>query len=71
MLSCGTNQFTTLDISHNTGSVTNPGGLNSLHINDMPSLYKVCVWSLPFPPSGLTVDSSGSPNVYYSIDCSK
>jgi len=37
----------------------------------MPSLYKVCVWEMPFPPAGVEVDTSGSPNVYFTTDCSK
>jgi len=37
----------------------------------MPSLFKVCVWTTPFPPEGVDVDTTGSPNVYFTIDCSK
>jgi hypothetical protein len=42
-----------------------------LTLVSMPSLYKVCVWKMPFPPTGVTVDTNGSPNVYFTMDCSK
>jgi len=42
-----------------------------LELKDMPSLYKVCVWEMPFPPSGVEVFTSNSPNVYFTTDCSK
>jgi hypothetical protein len=35
----------------------------------MPSLYKVCVWTMPFPPAGVAVDTTGSPNVYFTMNC--
>jgi len=37
----------------------------------MPTLYEVCVWTMPFPPSGvyLGVDVTGSPNVCFETDC--
>jgi len=35
----------------------------------MPSLYKVCVWTMPFPPAGVTVDTTGSKNVYFTMTC--
>ena len=36
----------------------------------MPSLYEVCVWVMPFPPENAvgTVDTTGSPNVYFTTD---
>jgi len=42
-----------------------------LDISEMPSLYEVCVWTLPFPPEGFLVFTSGSPNVYFTTECSK
>jgi len=63
-LSCGDNQLTTLDVSNNTALV-------ELHLDNMPSLYKVCVWEMPFPPAGVVVNKKDSPNVYYTTDCSK
>jgi hypothetical protein len=61
---CGGNKLTRLDITHNTY-------LKGIWLNDMPSLYKVCVWKMPFPVSIYVVETTGSPNVYYSTDCSK
>ncbi len=37
----------------------------------MPTLYQVCVWELPFPPEGVDVDMTDSPNVYFTTDSSK
>jgi len=42
-----------------------------LYLMNMSSLYKVCVWEMPFPPDGVSVDSTDSPNVYFTTDCSK
>ncbi|MBA7524899.1 hypothetical protein ES705_17044 [subsurface metagenome] len=61
---CSNNQLTTLDVSNNTA-------LLSLRIGGMPSLNQVCVWTLPFPPGGVDVYTDGSPNVYFTTDCSK
>jgi Leucine-rich repeat (LRR) protein len=64
-LICSNNQLTTLNISNNTDLVY-------LGIDGMPSLYKVCVWVVPFPLIELlAVNSYDSPNVYYTTDCSK
>lgn len=35
----------------------------------MSTLTDVCVWTLPFPPSGVTVNTTGSPNVVFSTSC--
>ena len=37
----------------------------------MPTLYEVCVWEMPFPPADKVelVDTTGSPNVYFTTDC--
>jgi len=45
--------------------------LRNLLFGEMPSLIKVCVWILPFPPDELTIDKEGSDNVYFTTDCSK
>ena len=63
-LSCTDNQLTTLDVSNNTA-------LSWLHLTNMPSLYKVCVWEMPFPTAKVVVDTTDSPNVYFTTDCSK
>jgi len=62
-LKCGLNQLTILDIRNNTS-------LKNLSIWDMPDLRCVSVWTSPFPPAGVQVDTSGSPNVYFTTeDC--
>ena len=62
-LVCGNNNFITLDLSKNNK-------LTHLDISNMPSLIKVCIWALPFPPLPLTFYYLvGSPNVYFSTDC--
>jgi Leucine-rich repeat (LRR) protein len=59
---CRENQLTSLDVSKNTA-------LEILDISFMPDLYEVCVWEMPFPPAGRWVDTTGSPNVYFTTDC--
>ena len=61
-LECGQNQLSTLDVSNNTA-------LQMLDISEMPSLYEVCVWTLPFVR--LFKYTSGSPNVYFTTECSE
>jgi predicted GH43/DUF377 family glycosyl hydrolase len=62
ILNCDSNQLNSLDISNNTE-------LGYLHISDMPALYDVCIWDWPFPPAGVEIDTTGSPNVYFTLDC--
>jgi hypothetical protein len=42
-----------------------------LYIMYIPTLYKVCVWEMPFPPTEVAINMEGSPNVYFTTDCSK
>jgi hypothetical protein len=72
-LYCSNNQLTTLDISNNSTLGLGVGGYSKcfLDIGDMPSLEKVCVWTMPFPPEGFKLCADGSPNVYFTMDCSK
>jgi len=52
-----------LDISNNSS-------ISTLDIKEMPSLYEVCVWEMPFPPNnGVHVYTDGSPNVYFTTEC--
>jgi Leucine-rich repeat (LRR) protein len=62
-LICDNNQFKSLDISNNTA-------LEKLSLDYMPTLNQVCVWTTPFPPVGVSVYSAGSPNVYFTTECS-
>jgi hypothetical protein len=61
-LNCGTNLLTGLNISKNTK-------LKNLAIDNMPSLTKVCVWKIPLPLDSYY--NVNSPNIYWSLDCSK
>jgi len=61
-LDCNGSRLITLDISNNRA-------LELLGLQDMPSLHTVCVWVTPFPPEGLTVWASNSPNIYFTTDC--
>ncbi len=61
-LKCGNNYIHFIDLSSNTD-------LLNLDITDMPSLNVLCVREMPFPPSGVNVDTTGSPNVEFK-DCS-
>jgi Leucine-rich repeat (LRR) protein len=58
-LACGGNQLISLNLSNNNL-------LKSISIDGMPDLIDVCVWELPFPPAGITADTTGSPNLVYS-----
>jgi hypothetical protein len=40
-----------------------------LELAYIPSLSKVCVWTMPFPPAGVSVNTSESPDVYFTMDC--
>jgi len=73
ILICSGNQLTSLDISKNSNLGPGEGYLSGcyLGINNMPSLGKVCVWTVPFPPDGVTVETTGSPNVFFTKDCIK
>ncbi len=61
-LHCVNNDLTTLDVSSNTE-------LKELSLSSMPTLHKVCVWLMPFPPVGVNVYTTGSPNIYFTTDC--
>lgn len=62
-LSCSNNQLTNLDISYNS-FITN------LFLAEMDSLGRVCVWENPFPPDNSEVDTTGSPNAFFTANCS-
>ncbi len=61
-LYCGNCKLTSLDISKNES-------LKFLDISNMPNLYQVCVWEMPFPPRNVDVSTGGSPNAYFTTDC--
>ena len=51
-LQCGTNPFVRLDLSNNTN-------LTYIEIRFCYDLEEVCVWELPFPPTGVTLSAYG------------
>jgi len=61
LITCG-NDFSSFDISNNTNLV-------KIGIDNMPTLQKVCVWTLPFPPDGIVVLMGFSPNIEFSLGC--
>ncbi len=61
MISCG-NDLTFLDISNNSN-------LTRVGFDNMPMLTEVCVWTLPFPPAGVSVLMDFSPYVEFTTDC--
>lgn len=71
VLHCGSNPMYTLNISNNWAldSVGFGYGTVELGIDHMPSLRQVCVWTLPFPPEGLKMDTIGSPNITFTMEC--
>jgi hypothetical protein len=71
VLLCGGNQLTSLDISNNGTLASQHNFYYNLDIGNMPSLGKVCVWTMPFPPGSIDLFMEGSPNVYFTLDCSK
>lgn len=70
-LDCSSNPMTSLNISINLALDT--AGCYwwyaDLIIHSMPTLTQVCVWGLPFPPETLRIDATGSPNIYYTTEC--
>ncbi len=62
VLDSGGNQFSSLDMS-------DCENLGSINLQDMPNLYQVCVWELPF--NSWKVVKDGSPNINFSIECWK
>ncbi len=83
-LICFWNQLTSLDVTDNTAlinldcsvnqldslNISNNINLLNLNLSYMETLYKVCVWEMPFPPAGTNVETIESPNVYFTTDCS-
>ena len=84
-LKCAWNKLTSLDVSNNTAlsylafgrkqltslDVSNNTEVTLLNISEMPTLIEVCVWTIPFPPEGMHISTEGSPNVYFTTECSK
>lgn len=62
IFNCGSNQLTGIDLSSNKA-------LTDLAIYEMPTLNQICVWEMPFPPPGVEIHTTGSPNVSFTLDC--
>lgn len=59
---CGWNEFSELDLSYNQV-------LKEIDLRRLSGLNKVCVWTLPFPPEGISLDIQDSPNIFYATEC--
>lgn len=84
-LYCESNQLSSLDVSNQSDlrelefggnqlsslDLTNNPALERLKLNQMPSLGEVCVWTTSFPPSRVNLDTTGSPNIFFTTNCSK
>lgn len=81
-LNCRCNDIETLDLSNNqalTELNCGTNGIKSLDLSNCPNLTnivldddfltEVCVWTLPFPPSGVEVSISESTPVCFQTDC--
>jgi len=61
-LGCSDNQMEVLDVSNNTA-------IEYLDLSLMPTLNMVCIWEFPVP-SEIELDTTGSPNIYFTVECS-
>jgi len=68
-LNCAANQLICLDLRNNTLIGSGNEDNTKLDLGYMPSLTEVCVWATPFPPSGMEINISGSPNLYFTENC--
>jgi hypothetical protein len=68
-LDCDSNQLTSLDLSKNEDLLLGIGQDQELSLSHMPNLCEVCVWELPFPPADKYVDTTGSPNIVFTTNC--
>jgi len=51
-------------------NLSNNQNLQYLNMAKMSTLNEVCVWTLPFPPSEVNMDTTSSPNIHFTTDCS-
>ncbi len=69
-LNCAANQLSCLNLSNNTLIGSENGYDTELDLGYMRSLTEVCVWTSPFPPTGMEINISGSPDLYFTENCS-
>ena len=43
--------------------------LREFEYHDIPTLYEICVWTLPFPPEGVYISNYNSSNAYFDTTC--
>ncbi len=67
LLHCAGNQLATLDLRFNTAIGSDPNFDIDLYLNDMPSLFEVCVWDSFH--NEVAYEKIGSPNVCFQTDC--
>jgi Leucine-rich repeat (LRR) protein len=64
-LDCSGNLLERLDVSNNPEIGSMDRDYPELSLANMPMLKEVCVWTLPFPPAGVNVDTTASPNIEF------
>jgi len=69
-INCSENYLISLDLSKNTRLGSGDEEWQLINICMNPTLYKVCVWTLPFPPTNVKISYQGSPNVDFTTECS-
>lgn len=76
-------ELTSLDVSKNSVlenlsitlshlsnlDISKTNSLKNINLYGNPDLSTVCVWELPFPPEGVSVGTTDSPNVIFTTDC--
>jgi hypothetical protein len=62
LLACGNNKISNLDLSNNRH-------LRELYLTFMETLFEVCIWILPSSERQGYLDTTGSPNVYFTNEC--
>ncbi|MHC5074686.1 MAG: C1 family peptidase, partial [Planctomycetota bacterium] len=82
-LQCGENELLRLVISNNTAlleltcrdnklhnlDISNNDLIEKLDLSGMPALAEVCIRDTLFLHEAITIDTTGSPNVYYTTEC--
>ena len=71
-IDCGRNLLSSLDISNKVNLGDNIWeSIPDIALDSMPDLFEVCVWELPFPPDGVEIEITDSPNINFTTECSK
>jgi hypothetical protein len=70
-IDCGRNLLSSLDLSNNINLGKIWQSIPDISLDSMPTLCKVCVWEMPFPPEGLKIEITDSPNQFFTTECSR